>query len=251
LKEQIKDSPIYKVYPENNAQKTRVLHRNLLHLVNDLPVAVDHGKDKAPRKSRVESHGVSQSQSNRDSDTSDSESDSGTRYWLRVPVTAGPCKKVAQTGPTSDKVFTPVEQGCHSQPHTANGKGPIENPYSNENEPIPNLENDNEQREQELDRDTEQAELEFDSEQEEQVPTQGASLRRSARARRPPQTFTYNSMGQPSYQPQAVVGHVGLCGLQALPVWVMQPVQANPYIPHQTGPCAMTVPYTVPTRFMY
>ncbi len=39
VKEQVSNNPVYVIYPENSDRgKTRTLHRNLLLLVNDLPV---------------------------------------------------------------------------------------------------------------------------------------------------------------------------------------------------------------------
>jgi len=38
VKEQINDGPVYRVVAETDSSKSRVLHRNLLHQVNDLPV---------------------------------------------------------------------------------------------------------------------------------------------------------------------------------------------------------------------
>uniref|UniRef100_A0A8C3AS82 Gypsy retrotransposon integrase-like protein 1 n=1 Tax=Cyclopterus lumpus TaxID=8103 RepID=A0A8C3AS82_CYCLU len=38
VREQVNDNPVYKVSPETGGNKVRTLHRNLLHVVNDLPV---------------------------------------------------------------------------------------------------------------------------------------------------------------------------------------------------------------------
>lgn len=107
VKEQIKDSSIYKVFPENNEKRTRVLHRNLLHLVNDLPVSIGKENNKVAVKNRPKTRKASQNLNNRDSrsDTSNSESESRTGYWLRVPVmTRSQRQVVTQTHPTSTHV---------------------------------------------------------------------------------------------------------------------------------------------------
>ncbi|CAI5677437.1 unnamed protein product, partial [Oreochromis niloticus] len=91
VKEQVSDNPVYVVHPEGNDQgRTRTLHRNLLLLVNDLPVEFppqptkltlrsthkqtnDRVRDK-DRERRIEN-----------AETSDSDDDTGSGYWLRVP----------------------------------------------------------------------------------------------------------------------------------------------------------------------
>lgn len=52
VKEQVADNPVYAVHPEaGDKRKTRVLHRNLLLLVNDLRVEPPlQTKDKVPQK---------------------------------------------------------------------------------------------------------------------------------------------------------------------------------------------------------
>lgn len=65
IKEQLNDSPVYRVSPENYPSKIRTLHRNLLHLVNYLPVdlpvlspvsemppAAEKGKNRMMKKTR-------------------------------------------------------------------------------------------------------------------------------------------------------------------------------------------------------
>lgn len=237
VKEKVKDSPIYKVSPENDTQKIRVLHRNLLHLVNDLPVNLGCEKDGNPAKSRVNARRMNQNQSRRESDSSDSECDSGTRYWLRVPVRPRPERQLSQPHRTADELLTVRRPLPHA---VVDERAPTEDQDLNEqNEPIQEPENDMEQKE-----------LEKDVEQEQQTVPQEETVRRPGRLRRPPLTLTYNTLGQPSYQPQEVIGHVGLCALQNLPVWGMQSVHMNPCAHFQTVPHALTPPYAMP-RFVY
>ncbi len=46
VKERINDGPVYRVVAETDISKSRVLHRNLLHQVNDLPVEMPEGASK-------------------------------------------------------------------------------------------------------------------------------------------------------------------------------------------------------------
>ncbi|RXN21780.1 Retrovirus-related Pol poly from transposon [Labeo rohita] len=96
VKEQVSDIPVYVVCPENGGnRKTRTLHRNLLLLVNDLPVETP---PKSPCSKKPAKEKKTQIQTNkdpkdkerrnyiRDSDTTDSDEDCDLKgYWLRVP----------------------------------------------------------------------------------------------------------------------------------------------------------------------
>ncbi|RXN31420.1 Retrovirus-related Pol poly from transposon [Labeo rohita] len=96
VKEQVSDNPVYVVCPENGGnRKTRTLHRNLLLLVNDLPV---EAPPKSPCSKKPAKEKKTQIQTNkdpkdkerrnyiRDSDTTDSDEDCDLKgYWLRVP----------------------------------------------------------------------------------------------------------------------------------------------------------------------
>ncbi|KAI2645563.1 Retrovirus-related Pol polyprotein [Labeo rohita] len=97
VKKQVSDNPVYVVCPENGGnRKTRTLHRNLLLLVNDLPV---EAPPKSPCSKKPAKEKETQMQTNkdskdkkrrnyiRDSDTTDSDEDGDLGgYCLRVPV---------------------------------------------------------------------------------------------------------------------------------------------------------------------
>lgn len=97
VKEQVSENPVYIVCPENGGnRKTRTLHRNLLLLVNDLPVEAPPKSpcSKKPAKERQthvqtikDPRDKERSNFIRDNDTTDSdeEGDLGG-YWLRVPA---------------------------------------------------------------------------------------------------------------------------------------------------------------------
>lgn len=109
VKERIAKGPVYKVTPETGGDRVRTLHRNLLHLVNDLPVDLPQPPHKASSGRKRDSirdllvppaephlrHGAKNRQSSSrnegspSSESSDSDDD-GPRYWLRVPAMRGP-----------------------------------------------------------------------------------------------------------------------------------------------------------------
>ncbi|XP_030584375.1 uncharacterized protein LOC115779740 [Archocentrus centrarchus] len=88
VKSQLAESPVYIVSPESgDHKKTRTLHRNLLLLVNDLPVEVvspraRHVPDKRPKHKERQTD----AQEMDENDNSDSDDDCVSHYWLRVPA---------------------------------------------------------------------------------------------------------------------------------------------------------------------
>lgn len=93
VKGQVANNPVYVVTPESGDQKkARTLHRNLLLLVNDLPVRTQPHSIKPVLQDQQQRQGKGQRVAKtreplQDSDTTDSESDQSTGdYWLRIPV---------------------------------------------------------------------------------------------------------------------------------------------------------------------
>ncbi|KAI3351461.1 hypothetical protein L3Q82_020223, partial [Scortum barcoo] len=104
VKEQMNSCPVYKVYPERGDGRSRTLHRNLLHLVNELPVDLPPSpapvkkrnspvplspsplrfKQRQTRNERLNSE--HQKELSVNSDMSESEEDDNLSYWLQVPV---------------------------------------------------------------------------------------------------------------------------------------------------------------------
>lgn len=89
VKDKVSNNPVYVVYPENgDSNKTRVLHRNLLLLVNDLPVEAPTMTPRPPKPGKRKTRSQTPNkESIRDSDATDSdEESSGGGYWLRIPT---------------------------------------------------------------------------------------------------------------------------------------------------------------------
>ena len=127
VQDQIHDGPVYKVVSETDASRTRVLHRNLLHVVNDLPADLPPATTKAlaptrgggkRRSSTIRMEKQSDQARIRETD-SEEEEDPQYRYWLRVrrrndqcsidktPTQKPHCKPVG-TIPTRDSYQNPV-----------------------------------------------------------------------------------------------------------------------------------------------
>lgn len=92
VREQVSDNPVYIIYPESDPKgKPRTLHRNLLLLVNDLPVEFPPQSVKPTPKS-TQRQRTTQMRATGEGDqavsieTSDSDDESGTGYWLRMPA---------------------------------------------------------------------------------------------------------------------------------------------------------------------
>lgn len=69
---------------------------------------------------------------------------------------------------------------------------------------------------------------------------------RSTRDRRPTQRLTYDSLGQPSYQPQPMVNTVGVRGTSSMPVWEIMTHPMSPNAPFMLPLYQPAMMYTVP-----
>ncbi len=113
VKERINDGPVYRVVAETDSSKSRVLHRNLLHQVNDLPVEMPEGASKQ-RAKRNQIRPQDETGSPCDSD-SDEEQDDENYYWLRVRDTRENNQRLTINNPTDEPTCDPPRRH-HTQP---------------------------------------------------------------------------------------------------------------------------------------
>lgn len=90
VKEQLAENPVYVVYSEKgDKQKKRTLYRNLLLLVNDLPIDnpsnLTMSASEKRRKGGTPVHRTDPVVPWEESDSGSEDDSSGPRYWLRVP----------------------------------------------------------------------------------------------------------------------------------------------------------------------
>ena len=211
VKEQISENPVYVVYSESgDRQKTRTLHRNLLLLVNDLPIeepplTAPPVSRKRTQKgpSRTRSINTQEPPEESDSD-SDSDQDSNRcRYWLRVPA-----ERIQET-PDEVPHQRPTTSSSRSTPVPSREENRVITEYLPETNLVPEREHIEEPRVDEHPAAVAEPEEE-DGYQEEQhyvhpVPDNQTEVRRSSRDRRPRQIFTYENFGQPTLTTRAAV----------------------------------------------
>lgn len=239
VKGQVSDNPVYVVYPENgDRNKTRTLHRNLLLLVNDLPVEAPTMTPRSPKpgKQRKARSQTPNKESIRDSDTTDSDEENiGRGYWLRTPVswTEPGNRHLPERGPLSEE---------YDQIHKREESRVLEN--LSEREPntylIPPVE-DYVDEEREAAAFVEPMRVASPSEGSE------AAVRRSMREKRPRQIYTYDTPGQPVLQPYPTLNAVTAYPITHIPVWgfnscLPQICYTNSYTPHTYLPYNVTLP---------
>lgn len=253
VKEQVANNPVYAVYPESgDTQKTRVLHRNLLLLVNSLPVEVPpRPSEPAPRSQTKQNRKQLRDMNTREhqSDTSDSDSEGNMRtYWLRVPVKENtyhlenPIPTLIQRNPApareNGQIGVPVREERGIRELTRGQEEQMDSQSTMQHLPDPTA----------VEEISEGSEMQVIGDEEPSMPVPivetNTGLRRSTRDKRPRQMLTYQTLGEPSLQPHPTVNAVTT--YTALP-----PIWNTPYhIPTFHSTPYIHQPYTLCTHNM-
>lgn len=256
VKEQLNDSPVYRVSPENDTSKIRTLHRNLLHLVNDLPVdlPVPSPVLEMPPAARKGNNRKTRSKTKRDtssnSDMTDSEEEN-TYYWIRIPESTPKRDKNVQ--PMLSKEREPTYQGSSERLTLPSLRGPISGKrQSKQKEQSTETQKDEENLPAETQADEEYLPVDEDTIILESIHENGGipvvqtnshttiqnppsiQPRRSTRHQRPAQRLTYSHLGQPSLQTHTAVNTLGFYGTPAMP--------ASSYSQYYTSPTPIYIP---------
>ncbi|KAL0163756.1 hypothetical protein M9458_039509, partial [Cirrhinus mrigala] len=113
VKEQINDGPIYRVFAEMDSSKSRVLHRNLLHQVNDLPVEIPEETSKQRTK---EKQTRQQNETGSPCESDSDEQGDENYYWQRIRDTRENNQRLTINQPTQKLTCDPPRRRYHMQP---------------------------------------------------------------------------------------------------------------------------------------
>lgn len=264
VKERVGDGPVYQVYPESsggqNLAAIRTLHRNLLHLVNDLPVeppplAADDPCRPKGRKQRLSKSARQPEEANSSDSCSDDSNAPSSYYWLRSSEKQRSVQRrtMPDTYKRGDRRQRKSEDGPARNEEITLG-------VEEEHLPEPVVTRSSTDLPAALEPEV------MEDEQGEMVPVEGERqklspmektagdgyVRRPSRERKPTQVFTYPLLGQPNYELPTEIGAAQFMPAQQLPYYssgVQGPVNVTcayvpPAFPYQIGSYPTLSPYT-------
>lgn len=250
--ERIEDGPVYRVQPETGTQALRVLHRNLLLPVNDLPVEDTATERRASVKERCKRR-EAVPPVEAEADSSDGESFT----YLGGPVDEIPMYNFRKERSRDERGVPQVADAESTLRPTAIGLRPDDNHHEEQeledaveteagNQPPPEEVRDGHETERQGEEGMAgQGGQERD---EEELDGEGrGGVRRSSRVARPREILTYDTLGQPVYRPFGVDAN----SLSSLPSYPTPVLQGFPpyYIPQLYYLCS--VPYQYPRPNYY
>lgn len=237
---------MFTVSPETGDQnKTCTLHRNLLLLVNDIPVEtstplVRSGSGKTQRnKRKQENQSTNQEETNENFDSDD---DGPSGYWLRVPTpnpvsdrdTVEQERRESRTEPVN---IADLPQLSPESPSEQLRHGSRSDLHSTEGEDVVN---------EDSGPDTERSLL------TPPVAHAQTELRRSTRERRPKQFFTYTTLGEPTLHSHANTNSVTAYTVpNTAPTHTLTPPMSPVYIPYSYLIWCNQMSHTPYTRATY